>query len=51
MSLIQEIRENITYENPSNIDDCAEDMIIKGIVSEYLTQTLLEGYATSHRFQ
>ncbi|KAJ6048381.1 uncharacterized protein N7446_011064 [Penicillium canescens] len=45
MSLIQEIRENITYENPSNIEDCTEDMIIKGIVSEDLTQTLLEGFS------
>jgi hypothetical protein len=43
MSLIQEIRHNITNENQSNTDEGTEDMIIQGIVTEDLIQTLLEG--------
>ncbi|OQD87687.1 hypothetical protein PENANT_c005G07897 [Penicillium antarcticum] len=44
MSLIQEIRDNITYENQSNTEDCTEDMRFQGIVSEDRTQALLEEF-------
>lgn len=44
MSLIQEIRENITlHRQPLQIQDLLEDVIINGIVSEKTAFTLLKG--------
>ncbi|KAJ5928793.1 hypothetical protein N7466_007749 [Penicillium verhagenii] len=46
MSLIQEIRENITlHRQPSQIQDLLEDVIINGIVSEATALTLLKGFS------
>ncbi|KAJ5759424.1 hypothetical protein N7520_006580 [Penicillium odoratum] len=46
MSLIQEIRENITlHRQPRQIQDLLEDVIINGIVSESTAFTLLKGFS------
>jgi hypothetical protein len=44
MSLIQEIRENITlHRQPRQIQDLLEDVIVNGIVSENTAFSLLKG--------
>ncbi|KAJ5899408.1 hypothetical protein N7495_004152 [Penicillium taxi] len=45
MSLIQEIRENITlHRQPLQIQDISEDIIHNGIISEETALILLKGY-------
>ncbi|KAJ5093808.1 hypothetical protein N7456_009669 [Penicillium angulare] len=46
MSLIQEIRENITlHRQPLKIQDLSEDVIINGIISEQTASILLKGFS------
>ncbi|KAJ5671911.1 hypothetical protein N7507_001038 [Penicillium longicatenatum] len=46
MSLIQEIRENITlHRQPRQIQDLLEDVIVNGIVSENTAFSLLKGFS------
>lgn len=45
MSLIKEIRENITlHQQPSQIQDFSEDIIVNGMISETTALTLLKGH-------